>query len=103
MGRPFRRAALDRYEPARAINSPNLLLGSDIDPNGLVGKHTFLHPVVAVTGIYPQVIAGWQGALPGIVHAESHRLIAALEDGPALGQRTSVGLERSRRKIAEPD
>lgn len=60
-----------------AINSPNLLLGSDIDPNGLVGKHTFLHPVVAVTGIYPQVIAGWTGAPQSI---GSHQFIE--REGP---------------------
>lgn len=60
-----------------AINSPCLLLASDIDPNGLVGKHTFLHPVVAVTGIYPQVIAGWQGAPQSI---GSHHFIE--RDGP---------------------
>jgi len=55
-----------------AINSPCLLLANDIDPNGLVGKNTFLHPVVAVGGIYDEVIAGWQGAPQSI---GSHQFI----------------------------
>lgn len=60
-----------------AINSPCLLLANDIDPNGLVGKNTYLHPVVAVGGIYPERIAGWQGAPQSI---GSHEFIDRGED-----------------------
>lgn len=61
-----------------AINSPALLLKSDVNPNGLVGQHTYLHPVVAMTGIYPQVIAGWQGAPQSI---GSHQFIGSYGQG----------------------
>ena len=55
-----------------AINSPCLLLANDIDPNGLVGTSTFLHPVVAVGGIYDERIEGWYGAPQSI---GSHQFI----------------------------
>lgn len=45
-----------------AINTPALLLRSGIDQGGLVGRRTFLHPVVSVMGVYPERIAPWQGA-----------------------------------------
>lgn len=45
-----------------AINSPALLLRSGINPNGRVGKRTFLHPVIAVVGRYPGLIEGYRGA-----------------------------------------
>lgn len=45
-----------------AINSPALLLRSDIDVDGHVGARTMLHPVVALPAIYPEAIEGWAGA-----------------------------------------
>ncbi len=45
-----------------AINSPALLLRSGIDRNGRVGRRTFLHPVIAVTGEYDHRIDGFFGA-----------------------------------------
>ncbi len=46
-----------------AINSPALLLRSDApDPHGLLGKRTFLHPVVIVSSSFDQKIEGWNGA-----------------------------------------
>jgi choline dehydrogenase-like flavoprotein len=47
---------------AGAIGSPGILLRSGINPNGAVGKRTFLHPVVAVAARYPEDINGWAGA-----------------------------------------
>jgi len=45
-----------------AINSPALLLRSQINPNGLVGKRTLLHPVVALPALYEERINGFYGA-----------------------------------------
>lgn len=45
-----------------AINSPALLLRSGLDPNGRVGRRTFLHPVIAVAGRYPHRIDPFHGA-----------------------------------------
>jgi choline dehydrogenase-like flavoprotein len=53
-----------------AINSPALLLRSGIT-HGPVGRRTFLHPVILVAGIYPQVIEGWTGA-PQSVASHHH-------------------------------
>ena len=53
-----------------AINSPALLLRSGLDPNGRVGKRTFLHPVVASVALFPRPIEGWQGAPQSV--ASSH-------------------------------
>lgn len=47
---------------AGAIGSPGVLLRSGINPNGAVGKRTFLHPVVAMAGRYGHKIQGWSGA-----------------------------------------
>ncbi|MFK7927752.1 MAG: GMC family oxidoreductase N-terminal domain-containing protein [Myxococcota bacterium] len=55
-----------------AINSPALLLRSQIAASSPVGKRTFLHPVVAVLGQYEQPIHPWYGA-PQSSH--SHRFI----------------------------
>jgi choline dehydrogenase-like flavoprotein len=59
-----------------AINSPALLLRSDLNGNGRVGKRTFLHPVVAMMGIFEEEIEGFSGA-PQSVY--SHHFI---ERGP---------------------
>ena len=46
-----------------AINSPALLLRSKApDPHGLVGKRTFLHPVVSSAALFDQAVEGWNGA-----------------------------------------
>ena len=47
---------------AGAIGSPGILLRSGINPNGAVGRRTFLHPVVAVAARYEEDINGWAGA-----------------------------------------
>ena len=48
---------------AGAINSPAVLLRSQApDPHGLLGRRTFLHPVVMSAAVMPQTVAGWQGA-----------------------------------------
>ena len=46
-----------------AINSPALLLRSGApDPHGLVGKRTFLHPVVISAATFADPVNGWDGA-----------------------------------------
>ncbi|KQU75175.1 MULTISPECIES: GMC family oxidoreductase [unclassified Rhizobacter] len=46
-----------------AINSPALLLRSGTpDPHGLVGKRTFLHPVVISAANFADPVNGWDGA-----------------------------------------
>ena len=45
-----------------AINSPALLLRSGIDGGGLVGRRTFLHPVVGSTALYDEAIEPFHGA-----------------------------------------
>ena len=46
-----------------AIGSPALLLRSGApDPHGLLGKRTFLHPVVIAAAVMPQAVAGFSGA-----------------------------------------
>jgi len=47
---------------AGAINGPELLLRSEIDPSGRTGRRTFLHPVVASIGIFPHRVEAWRGA-----------------------------------------
>jgi choline dehydrogenase-like flavoprotein len=58
-----------------AINSPALLLRSATpDRSGLLGRRTFLHPVVASIGLYNDPVRGWQGAPQSIAsHAFAHR------------------------------
>ncbi len=45
-----------------AINNPELLLRSEVDSNGRVGRRTFLHPVAASIGLFRRRIDGWSGA-----------------------------------------
>ncbi len=45
-----------------AINTPALLLRSDLGQGGLVGRRTFLHPVVATSARMPFLVEGWSGA-----------------------------------------
>jgi choline dehydrogenase-like flavoprotein len=50
-----------------AINTPAILLRSNIDANGRTGMRTFLHPVVVATGFHPERIDPFTGA-PQYVH-----------------------------------
>ena len=54
-----------------AINSPALLLRSDLSEGG-VGRRTFLHPVVAMGAAWDHPIEGWAGAPQS---AASHQFI----------------------------
>jgi choline dehydrogenase-like flavoprotein len=46
-----------------AINTPALLLRSHVkDPFGLLGRRTFLHPVVISAAVFDHTVAGWHGA-----------------------------------------
>jgi len=45
-----------------AINTPTLLLRSRLNANKRVGRRTFLHPVVAVVGVYDEPVSGFYGA-----------------------------------------
>jgi choline dehydrogenase-like flavoprotein len=64
-----------------AINSPALLMRSKLpDPQGLLGRRTFLHPVVASTSIFDEPIEAWAGA-PQTVYSDHFLGIAAI-DGP---------------------
>lgn len=57
---------------AGAINGPALMLRSGLDRGGLVGRRTFLHPVVAVVGFYDEPIHAWYGAPQSVA---SHHFI----------------------------
>jgi choline dehydrogenase-like flavoprotein len=64
-----------------AINSPALLLRSKLpDPHKVLGRRTFLHPVVASTSVFDETIEGWQGA-PQTIYTD-HFLELAPIDGP---------------------
>jgi choline dehydrogenase-like flavoprotein len=64
-----------------AINSPALLLRSQApDPHGLLGRRTFLHPVVLSVATFPQAVHGWTGA-PQTIYSD-HFLDAQPVDGP---------------------
>ena len=46
-----------------AINSPALLMRSGLpDPHSLLGRRTFLHPVVISAALFEQAVEGWKGA-----------------------------------------
>ena len=57
-----------------ALNTPALLLRSGLDGGGLVGKRTFLHPVVTLLAIYKDKINGFYGAPQSI---SSHEFAVA--------------------------
>jgi choline dehydrogenase-like flavoprotein len=64
-----------------AINSPALLLRSGApDPHGLLGRRTFLHPVVMSAADMPQRVEGWAGA-PQTIYTD-HFLGVDPIDGP---------------------
>ncbi|MEQ1502888.1 MAG: GMC family oxidoreductase [Myxococcota bacterium] len=54
-----------------AINSPALLLRSGLD-DGVVGRRTFLHPVVAAAGRFADRVDGWYGAPQSVA---SHQFV----------------------------
>jgi choline dehydrogenase-like flavoprotein len=64
-----------------AINSPALLMRSDLpDPQQLLGRRTFLHPVVISAATFEQPVQGWQGA-PQTLYSD-HYLHTQPIDGP---------------------
>ena len=64
-----------------AINSPALLMRSGApDPHGLLGRRTFLHPVVVSAATFEQPVQGWQGA-PQTIYSD-HFLETQPIDGP---------------------
>jgi choline dehydrogenase-like flavoprotein len=66
---------------AGAINSPAVLLRSEApDPQGRLGRRTFLHPVVLSAAVMPQRVEGWQGA-PQTIYTD-HFLETQAIDGP---------------------
>ena len=73
---------------AGAINSPALLLRSKaVDPHGLLGKRTFLHPVVLSSSLFADPVRADAGA-PQSVYSD-HFLGQAAVDGP-LGFKLEV-------------
>ncbi|KQQ89043.1 GMC family oxidoreductase [Massilia sp. Leaf139] len=82
-GRVLRLRAKHFVVAGGAINSPALLLRSGApDPNGLLGKRTFLHPTLISAGLFPQRVNAWAGA-PQTVYSD-HFLGTQPIDG-ALG------------------
>ncbi|OGB23239.1 MAG: GMC family oxidoreductase [Burkholderiales bacterium RIFCSPLOWO2_02_FULL_57_36] len=64
-----------------AINSPALLMRSHApDPNGLLGKRTFLHPTLISAALFPQKVEGFSGA-PQSIYSD-HFLDTQAIDGP---------------------
>ncbi|HLL78853.1 MAG TPA: GMC family oxidoreductase [Ktedonobacteraceae bacterium] len=47
---------------AGAVSTPALLVRSGLD-NPHIGRHLRLHPVVTVTGIYPEKVYAWKGVM----------------------------------------
>ena len=65
-----------------AINSPAVLMRSNApDPHSLLGKRTFVHPVVFSSAVYDQKIEGWAGA-PQTIYID-HFLNTQAVDGVA--------------------
>ncbi len=64
-----------------AVNSPALLMRSKApDPNGLLGKRTFLHPTVISAGLFAQEVNGFAGA-PQTIYSD-HFMDTQAIDGP---------------------
>ncbi len=71
-----------------AINSPALLMRSDApDPHSLLGKRTFLHPVVFSLARFDERVEGWAGA-PQSIYTD-HFLHTQPIDGP-MGYKIEV-------------
>jgi choline dehydrogenase-like flavoprotein len=66
---------------AGAINSPAVLLRSRaVDPHGVLGRRTFLHPVVLSAAVMANKVEGWTGA-PQTIYSD-HFLETQPIDGP---------------------
>jgi choline dehydrogenase-like flavoprotein len=77
----FLRARSTSSLPAGAIGSPALLLRSGVpDPQRLLGKRTFLHPVVISSALMPERVDAYAGA-PQSIYSD-HFLHQAPIDGP---------------------
>lgn len=64
---------------AGAINSPAVLLRSEApDPHGLLGRRTFLHPVVMSAAVMAQKVEGWQGA-PQTIYSDHFLEVDAID------------------------
>ncbi|GIX22838.1 MAG: oxidoreductase [Caldimonas sp.] len=87
--RPATRIRARHYVVAGgAINSPALLLRSKApDPHGVLGRRTFLHPVVISAARFEQRVEGWQGA-PQTIYTD-HFLELHPIDGP-MGYKIEV-------------
>jgi choline dehydrogenase-like flavoprotein len=80
-GRQIRLRAKHFVVAGGAINSPALLLRSKApNPAHLLGKRTFLHPVVITAGLYEQAVNAFAGA-PQTIYSD-HFLGVAPIDGP---------------------
>jgi choline dehydrogenase-like flavoprotein len=64
-----------------SINSPALMLRSHVpDPHAVLGRRTFLHPVVLSAATFDQRVEGWSGA-PQTIYTD-HFLHTQAIDGP---------------------
>ncbi|MDP1534519.1 MAG: GMC family oxidoreductase, partial [Rubrivivax sp.] len=80
-GPPLRIRARHVVVAGGAINSPALLLRSKApDPHGLLGRRTFLHPVVVSTAGFDQPIEAWRGA-PQTLYTDHFQELGPI-DGP---------------------
>jgi len=87
-GAPTRIVARHYVVAGGAINSPALLERSKApDPHGLLGKRTFLHPVVVSAATFAQNVNGWAGA-PQTIYSD-HFLETQPVDG-AIGYKLEV-------------
>ena len=80
-GRTLRVRARHYVLAGGAINTPALLLRSNApDPDGQLGKRTFLHPTLVSAALFPQRVDGYAGA-PQTVYSD-HFLHTQAIDGP---------------------
>ena len=79
-----------------ALNSPALLLRSGIESGGLVGKYTWLHPVVAMGAFYKERVEGFYGAPQSVAsHHFAHRSEGAgffIEAAPVHPMLSSIAM-----------
>jgi choline dehydrogenase-like flavoprotein len=72
-----------------AINTPAILLRSEVDANGRTGMRTFLHPAVSCVGVHADLIEPYVGS-PQYVHSEqfvergADKMGFLLEGGPVF-------------------
>src|SRR5207253_7129619 len=93
--RPLTIVATKVVLAAGALDTPALLMRSGLKSLHL-GKHLFLHPTVAVTGLYASPIESWKGAPQTIVCDEFSNLSEGygyrIEAAPAHPGLMSVGI-----------